>query len=71
MKLVRTTLLTAHTPFNKNSYLDPIPILPGRLLGFAHPHGEVHILSPGNAVSCPGKRGKLWILLNVKIIFRR
>jgi len=38
---------------------DIIPIVPGRLLGFAHPHGEVHILSPGNAVSCPGKRDKL------------
>ncbi|KJA29030.1 hypothetical protein HYPSUDRAFT_33536 [Hypholoma sublateritium FD-334 SS-4] len=34
--------------------LDIIPIVPGRFLGFQHPHGEVHILSPGNAVSCPG-----------------
>ncbi|KAF8181315.1 Alpha/Beta hydrolase protein [Pholiota molesta] len=34
--------------------LDLIPIVPGRFLGFQHPHGEIHILSPGNAVSCPG-----------------
>lgn len=33
---------------------DIVPIVPGRFLGFQHPHGEVHILSPGNAVSCPG-----------------
>lgn len=23
-------------------------------MGFFHPHGELHILSPGKAVSCPG-----------------
>lgn len=37
-----------------NNEHDLIPILPGRGLGFSHPPGEVHILSPGNAVSCPG-----------------
>ncbi|KAI0042122.1 alpha/beta-hydrolase [Auriscalpium vulgare] len=37
-----------------NNENDVIPILPGRFLGFQHPHGEVHILSPGHAVSCPG-----------------
>ena len=37
------------------SYADIIPIVPGRFLGFQHPHGEVHILSPGDAVSCPGE----------------
>ncbi|KAH9485060.1 Lipase [Psilocybe cubensis] len=37
-----------------NNEDDIVPIVPGRFLGFAHPHGEVHILSPGNAVSCPG-----------------
>ncbi|KAJ8522418.1 hypothetical protein ONZ45_g1007 [Pleurotus djamor] len=37
-----------------NNEKDLIPIVPGRFLGFAHPHGEVHIVSPGNAVSCPG-----------------
>lgn len=35
-------------------YIDLVPIVPGRFMGFAHPHGEVHILSPGKAVSCPG-----------------
>ncbi|KAJ3733896.1 alpha/beta-hydrolase [Lentinula guzmanii] len=34
--------------------IDPIPIVPGRFLGFEHPIGEIHILSAGNAVSCPG-----------------
>ncbi|KAI0061474.1 alpha/beta-hydrolase [Artomyces pyxidatus] len=37
-----------------NNEIDLIPILPGRFLGFEHPHGEVHILSPGNAVLCSG-----------------
>ncbi|KJA29031.1 hypothetical protein HYPSUDRAFT_61869 [Hypholoma sublateritium FD-334 SS-4] len=37
-----------------NNEDDIVPIVPGRFLGFQHPHGEVHILSPGNAVSCPG-----------------
>ena len=31
---------------------DPVPTVPPRFLGFQHPHGEVHIVSPGNAVSC-------------------
>ena len=34
---------------------DIVPIVPGRFLGFQHPHGEVHILSPGHAVSCSGE----------------
>ncbi|EKM49514.1 uncharacterized protein PHACADRAFT_265032 [Phanerochaete carnosa HHB-10118-sp] len=37
-----------------NNELDPIPIVPGRFLGFSHVHGEIHIVSPGDAVSCPG-----------------
>ncbi|RPD55587.1 alpha/beta-hydrolase [Lentinus tigrinus ALCF2SS1-7] len=37
-----------------NNEEDPIPIVPGRGLGFQHPHGEIHILGAGNAVSCPG-----------------
>ena len=35
-----------------NNEKDIIPIVPGRSLGFAHPHGEIHIISPGEAVSC-------------------
>ena len=37
-----------------NHASDPIPIVPGRLLGFAHPHGEVHLLASGVAVACAG-----------------
>jgi hypothetical protein len=39
-----------------NNKKDPIPIVPGRFLGFAHPAGEVHILDgSGSAwVVCPG-----------------
>ncbi|KAI0646667.1 alpha/beta-hydrolase [Trametes meyenii] len=37
-----------------NNEADPVPIVPGRFLGFQHPHGEVHIVQPGEAVSCPG-----------------
>ncbi|EJF63436.1 alpha/beta-hydrolase [Dichomitus squalens] len=35
-----------------NNEADLVPIVPGRFLGFQHPHGEIHIISPGNAVSC-------------------
>ncbi|KAI0372183.1 alpha/beta-hydrolase [Pilatotrama ljubarskyi] len=37
-----------------NNEKDLIPIVPGRFLGFQHPHGEIHIVSPGNAVACSG-----------------
>lgn len=37
-----------------NNEKDIIPIVPGRFLGFQHVHGEVHIVSPGDAVACPG-----------------
>ncbi|KAI0781969.1 Alpha/Beta hydrolase protein [Abortiporus biennis] len=37
-----------------NNEKDLIPIVPGRGLGFSHVHGEVHIVSTNNAVSCPG-----------------
>ena len=33
---------------------DPIPIMPGRFMGFAHPHGEIHIMSATEAYSCSG-----------------
>lgn len=33
---------------------DPIPIMPGRFMGFAHPHGEIHIMSGTEAYSCSG-----------------
>jgi len=34
---------------------DPVPILPGRFLGFHHPSGEIHIESDNSFVSCPGQ----------------
>jgi hypothetical protein len=34
---------------------DPVPILPGRFLGFKHPSGEIHIKSDGSWVSCSGQ----------------
>ncbi|KAI0771262.1 alpha/beta-hydrolase [Trametes elegans] len=37
-----------------NNEADLIPIVPGRFLGFQHPQGEIHIVSPGKAVSCQG-----------------
>ncbi|KAI0345760.1 alpha/beta-hydrolase [Trametopsis cervina] len=33
---------------------DPIPIVPGRFLGFSHVHGEVHLSDNGPAVACLG-----------------
>ncbi|EPQ54752.1 alpha/beta-hydrolase, partial [Gloeophyllum trabeum ATCC 11539] len=38
-----------------NNEEDIIPIVPGRFLGFQHPAGEIHIVSPGNAVACSGE----------------
>ncbi|EIN13713.1 alpha/beta-hydrolase [Punctularia strigosozonata HHB-11173 SS5] len=46
------SMVTDFTRVNNDK--DPIPIVPGRFLGFSHPSGEVHLTSPGNAVSCPG-----------------
>lgn len=37
-----------------NSQMDIVPIVPGRFLGYSHPHGEIHLISPGNAVACSG-----------------
>ncbi|TCD68029.1 hypothetical protein EIP91_011640 [Steccherinum ochraceum] len=38
-----------------NNMKDPIPIVPGRSLGFHHPSGEVHIMENNQWVSCPGQ----------------
>ncbi|KZS99722.1 alpha/beta-hydrolase [Laetiporus sulphureus 93-53] len=38
-----------------NNEEDPIPICPGRFLGFVHPSGEVHIEDSGEWASCPGQ----------------
>jgi len=34
---------------------DPVPILPGRFLGFRHPSGEIHIGEKGEFLSCDGQ----------------
>ncbi|KAL9711964.1 hypothetical protein Ac2012v2_005038 [Leucoagaricus gongylophorus] len=49
-------LVDAKVPSFKriNNKKDIVPIVPGRVLGFSHPGGEIHITSSGNAVSCPG-----------------
>ena len=38
-----------------NNRRDPVPIVPGRGLGFHHPKGEVHIQGFGAWLSCPGE----------------
>jgi Lipase (class 3) len=37
-----------------NNGEDPIPIVPGMILGFHHVSGEVHIQGPGAWDACPG-----------------
>ena len=38
-----------------NNKEDPIPTVPGRFLGFAHPSGEIHIQDSGSWDACPGQ----------------
>lgn len=38
-----------------NNEEDPIPIVPGRFLGYVHASGEVHITDSGPWESCPGE----------------
>jgi len=38
-----------------NNKEDPVPILPGKFLGFHHPSGEVHIEDSNAWDSCPGQ----------------
>jgi hypothetical protein len=38
-----------------NNREDPVPIVPGRFLGFVHPSGEVHIQDSGAWDACPGQ----------------
>ena len=44
------------TVMHVNNKKDPIAIVPGQFMGFAHPAGEVHIQDDSNHswVSCPG-----------------
>ena len=38
-----------------NNKHDPVPIVPGILLGYHHPSGEIHIEESGDWVKCPGQ----------------
>ncbi|KZW02191.1 lipase class 3 family protein [Exidia glandulosa HHB12029] len=38
-----------------NNMQDPVPIIPGRFLGFGHPSGEVHISSTSQWLACSGQ----------------
>ncbi|PPQ92491.1 hypothetical protein CVT25_010395 [Psilocybe cyanescens] len=38
-----------------NNKKDPVPILPGKFLGFHHPSGEVHIIEQNQWLTCPGQ----------------
>ena len=38
-----------------NNKKDPVPILPGRSLGYHHASGEVHITGSGAWENCPGE----------------
>lgn len=38
-----------------NNKQDPVPILPGRFLGYQHPSGEIHINSAGRWLGCTGR----------------
>ena len=55
-----------------NNKEDPVPILPGRLLGYVHPAGEVHIQDSGAWDACPGQDNpsKLCVVGDVPTIFQ-
>ncbi|TFY81188.1 hypothetical protein EWM64_g2823 [Hericium alpestre] len=38
-----------------NNEEDPIPIVPGKFLGYVHPVGEIHIQDSGSWEACPGQ----------------
>jgi predicted lipase len=38
-----------------NNKKDPIPIVPGRSLGYDHVSGEIHIQETGEWIACPGE----------------
>ncbi|KAF8259380.1 Alpha/Beta hydrolase protein [Lactarius quietus] len=38
-----------------NNKEDPVPIVPGKFLGFVHASGEVHIIDSGTWDNCPGQ----------------
>jgi hypothetical protein len=46
-----------------NNERDIVPIVPGRSLGFQHPHGEIHFLSDTSGVACSGEYHLGFLLL--------
>ena len=54
-----------------NNKKDPIPILPGKFFGYAHPAGEIHIQASGAWDRCPGQDNpsKLCIVGDVPTVF--
>ncbi len=43
-----------------NNKRDPVPVVPGRLLGFRHVLTEIHIQPDGQAIVCPGEYSKFF-----------
>jgi hypothetical protein len=54
-----------------NNKKDTVPIVPGMVLGYHHPSGEIHIKESGDWVECPGQDNsdKLCIVGAVPTIF--
>ncbi|KAG1751228.1 Alpha/Beta hydrolase protein [Suillus lakei] len=51
-----------------NNEKDIVPIVPGRFMGFSHVQGEVHIVSDGDAVQCPGDDDATDALCTIKSV---
>ena len=51
-----------------NNKEDPVPILPGRFLGFVHASGEVHIMDNNQWVACPGKKPFLLLPVDSEVL---
>jgi len=51
--LIDSTLPDLVTHINNKE--DPVPILPGKFLGYVHPSGEKHIMDSNAWVACPGQ----------------
>ncbi|TEB21978.1 lipase [Coprinellus micaceus] len=48
--------VNARSVMNRVTYKDdPVPILPGRFLGFAHTEGEIHVVNSNAWKNCPGQ----------------
>ena len=52
-----------------NNEKDPVPIVPGRFLGFHHPSGEIHIQDSGEWDACPGAFPSLCLCLCLFLVW--